>query len=72
MILARSRPSLYVSGIVVLWGAVAGLMALVQTPLQLIMVRFVLGIAEAGFSPAVLYIISTWYRKREQSVYSSQ
>ena len=67
MILARSRPSLYISFIVVLWDTVAGLMALVQTPLQLIMVRFVLGIAEAGFSPAVLYIISAWYRKAEQS-----
>lgn len=51
----------------VLWGTVSALMALVKTPAQLIAVRFVLGVTEAGFSPAVLFIISNWYRRHEQS-----
>jgi MFS family permease len=51
----------------VFWGSVSALMALVKTPAQLIAVRFVLGVTEAGFSPAVLFIISNWYRKHEQS-----
>jgi len=42
-------------------------MAAVQTPAQLLGVRFALGIAEAGFSPAILFLISSWYRKHEQS-----
>lgn len=50
-----------------LWGAVAALMALVKTPAQLLGVRFLLGVMEAGFSPAILFIISTWYRRKEQS-----
>lgn len=51
----------------VFWGSVSALMALVKTPAQLIGVRFLLGVTEAGFSPAVLFIISTWYRRHEQS-----
>ena len=42
-------------------------MAAIQTPAQLLRVRFALGIAEAGSSPAILFLISSWYRKHEQS-----
>lgn len=66
MILSVTRPSLYIPAIMILWGAVSASLAAVQTPAQLIAVRFVLGIFEAGFSPAVLFLISTWYKKSEQ------
>lgn len=33
-----------------LWGAVAAAMAAVNTPSQLLAIRFVLGVVEAGFS----------------------
>lgn len=49
MILTRCRPSLYIAAIMVLWGIVAASMAAVQTPTQLIVLRFLLGIFEAGF-----------------------
>ncbi|KAK7183277.1 hypothetical protein DPSP01_011782 [Paraphaeosphaeria sporulosa] len=67
MIMSRWRPSLYVPFLMVLWGTVATLMALVKTPAQLLGMRFLLGMMEAGFSPAILFIISTWYRRKEQS-----
>ncbi|KAF2267737.1 MFS general substrate transporter [Lojkania enalia] len=67
MILSRTRPSLYIPFLMVLWGSVAALMSLVKTPAQLLGMRFLLGVMEAGFSPAVLFIISTWYRRNEQS-----
>lgn len=51
----------------ILWGIVAALMALVKTPAQMLGMRFLLGVMEAGFSPAILFIISTWYRRKEQS-----
>jgi MFS family permease len=51
----------------ILWGTVAAAMSAVKTPAQLIAMRFLLGIMEAGFSPAILFIISTWYRRHEQS-----
>jgi MFS family permease len=67
MALSRIRPSIWIPLLMVLWGSVSALMALVRTPAQLIAVRFVLGVTEAGFSPAVLFIISNWYRRHEQS-----
>lgn len=50
MILSRSRPSIYIPILMILWGAVAAAMSAIQTTSQLIAVRFVLGIFEAGFS----------------------
>ncbi|KAF2812537.1 pantothenate transporter liz1 [Mytilinidion resinicola] len=67
MIMSRWRPSLYVPLLMICWGTVAASMSAVETPAQLLGVRFVLGIMEAGFSPAILFIISTWYRRHEQS-----
>ncbi|KAF2022394.1 MFS general substrate transporter [Aaosphaeria arxii CBS 175.79] len=67
MILSRTRPSRYVPFLMLLWGSVAALMSLVKTPAQLLGMRFLLGVMEAGFSPAVLFIISSWYRRHEQS-----
>lgn len=67
MVLSRIRPSIWIPTLMIAWGTVSALLALVKTPAQLIGVRFLLGVAEAGFSPAVLFIISTWYRRHEQS-----
>lgn len=67
MLLSRLRPSRYIPAIVFLWGGVVACLAAIQTPAQLLAIRFVLGIAEAGYSPAVLFMISMWYRRREQS-----
>jgi MFS family permease len=67
MILTRTRPSIYIPILMILWGTVVACLATVKTPAQLLGVRFLLGIMEAGFSPAVLFIISSWYRKHEQS-----
>ncbi|RMY01324.1 hypothetical protein D0868_08558 [Hortaea werneckii] len=67
MILSRSRPSIFIPTIMVFWGAVCMLVGIVKTWKQLVGLRFVLGIAEAGFSPAVMFIVSSWYRRHEQS-----
>jgi MFS family permease len=67
MVLSRVRPSIWIPILMVLWGTVSAVMCLVKTPSQLIAVRFVLGVTEAGFSPAVLFMISNWYRRHEQS-----
>lgn len=42
-------------------------MAVVKTYGQLVALRFVIGIFEAGFAPGILLIISSWYKKNEQS-----
>lgn len=50
-----------------LWGAVTCCMAAIQDYKHLVALRFVVGILEAGFSPGILLILSSWYKKNEQS-----
>lgn len=50
MILSRWRPSRFIPTIMVLWGAACAVLAACQTWQQLVGLRFLLGIAEAGFS----------------------
>lgn len=55
MILSRSRPSLFIPVIMVFWGTMCALLGIVETWEQLVGLRFVLGIAEAGFSVSVAF-----------------
>lgn len=67
LILARTRPSRYLPGIMVLWGAVACCTAAVQSYQALVAVRFVLGILEAGYPVGVSLLLSSWYKRDEQA-----
>lgn len=42
-------------------------MAAIHTYGQLVALRTIVGILEAGFSPGILLILSSWYKKEEQS-----
>lgn len=50
-----------------LWGIATCCMSLVQTFGQLVALRTIVGVLEAGFAPGILLILSSWYRKNEQS-----
>lgn len=67
LILARTRPSLYIPAIMVAWGAVTCCMSLVHSYEGLLAARVVLGIFEAGFAPGIMFILSSWYKKHEQA-----
>lgn len=47
--------------ITILWGAISMAMALVQTPAQFYVLRFLLGAAEAGFFPGVVLYLTYWF-----------
>ena len=47
--------------IMVLWGIVATGMMFVTTPMQFYVMRFLLGVFEAGFFPGVIYFLTKWY-----------
>lgn len=51
----------------ILWGIVNCCMAAVKSYRQLVALRFVVGVLEAGFAPGVLLILSSWYKREEQS-----
>lgn len=65
LLIARVRPSLYLSALCVLWGAVSACMAATNNWQQLAAVRFCLGVAEAGFAPGVAFYLSSWYKRYE-------
>ncbi|KAM5475643.1 hypothetical protein MauCBS54593_001335 [Microsporum audouinii] len=62
------RPSLYLGGFTVAWGAVSALTSLVQTYPQMVACRFLLGLVEAPFFAGVLFYLSKWYTRRELSL----
>ena len=61
LVLARVGARRWIARIMVTWGVVAMSMALVRTPLQFYAVRFLLGAAEAGFFPGVIYYLGLWF-----------
>ncbi|RSH93567.1 hypothetical protein EHS25_007925 [Saitozyma podzolica] len=65
LLLTRIRPSLYLSGLCVIWGGVAAAMAATSNWQQLAGVRFALGVIEAGFAPGVAFYLSSWYKRYE-------
>ncbi len=50
-----------ISVTMIAWGSLTVLTALVHTPSQLYLARFVLGAAEAGFFPGVIVYLSHWF-----------
>jgi len=50
-----------ISATMIAWGSLTALTALVHTPAQLYLARFVLGAAEASFFPGVIVYLSHWF-----------
>lgn len=61
VILHRVGARLWIARIMITWGVISGLMAFVTTPMQFYVMRFFLGVAEAGFFPGVILYITYWY-----------
>jgi len=56
-----------IARILVTWGIVTVLVALVRTPGQFYVARFLLGAAEAGFFPGVLVYLTHWFRYEDRA-----
>jgi ACS family tartrate transporter-like MFS transporter len=50
----------WIARIMISWGVVSGLMAAIQTPAHFYLLRFLLGMAEAGFLPGMFLYLSLW------------
>jgi ACS family tartrate transporter-like MFS transporter len=55
------------SATMIVWGSLTALTALVHTPMQLYLARFVLGAAEAGFFPGVIVYLSHWFIQEDRA-----
>lgn len=51
----------WIARIMITWGVLSGLMMFVQSPTSFYVLRFLLGLAEAGFFPGIIYYLTTWY-----------
>jgi len=53
--------------IMVTWGIAAALTAAVKTPMEFYGMRFLLGLAEAGFFPGVIIYLTHWFPARDRA-----
>jgi len=61
IILERVGARLWIARIMVTWGLISAGLMIVRTPAVFYLLRFLLGAAEAGFFPGVIYYLSLWY-----------
>ena len=57
------RPSIYLSVVMTIWGAISTATGAVQSFGGLVAVRVLLGVVESAFFPGALMILSSWYDK---------
>ncbi|WP_154923555.1 MFS transporter [Klebsiella grimontii] len=67
VIMTRIGARIWIARIMITWGIVSAGMSLVHTPTQLYVMRFLLGMAEAGFTPGIIYYISCWFPKSNRA-----
>ncbi|KAH9479340.1 MFS-type transporter cnsO [Psilocybe cubensis] len=63
--LKRLRPSLWLSFLMFFWGVMMTLQGVVHNFSQLMGMRWLLGMFEAGLFPGVNYYLSCWYKRSE-------
>jgi MFS transporter, ACS family, tartrate transporter len=61
IILERVGARIWIARIMVTWGLISTGLMFVRTPVAFYLLRFLLGAAEAGFFPGVIYYLSLWY-----------
>ncbi|ANY05660.1 MFS transporter [Pseudonocardia sp. HH130630-07] len=61
IVLHRVGARRWIARIMVSWGLVSGLMALASSPATFYLLRFLLGVAEAGFIPGILLYLTYWF-----------
>ncbi len=67
LILARVGAGAWIARIMLTWGLVSVGMAFVQSATSFYLLRFLLGAAEAGFFPGILYYLTQWFPARERA-----
>src|SRR5215469_4587079 len=67
LLLHRIGARIWIARILLSWGIVAMLTGFIHTAHQLYALRFLLGLAEAGYFPGVVLYLTYWFREREQA-----
>jgi ACS family tartrate transporter-like MFS transporter len=67
MIMHRVGARVWIARIMITWGITASAMVFIQGPTSFYSLRFLLGIAEAGFYPGVVVYLTYWFPAREKA-----
>jgi len=67
LILARVGARIWIARIMIIWGFVAASMMVIHSTTMFYVMRFILGVAEAGFYPGILLYLTYWYPARERA-----
>ncbi|KAM0326710.1 hypothetical protein ACHAQA_006583 [Verticillium albo-atrum] len=65
MVVTRVRPSYWMASCMTVWAIISGLTAISRNYTGLLLTRFFLGITEAPYYPGALYILATFYTRKE-------
>jgi ACS family tartrate transporter-like MFS transporter len=68
LLLHKIGARIWIARILITWGIVAMSTGFVHNVRQLYVVRFLLGLAEAGYYPGVVLYLTYWFRQREQAL----
>ncbi|GJD52902.1 Putative tartrate transporter [Methylobacterium crusticola] len=67
LLLEKAGARRWIARIMITWGLLAGAMAFVAGPTSFVVMRFMLGVAEAGFFPGVILYFTYWFPKSYRS-----
>ncbi len=67
LILMKVGARRWIARIMVTWGLISACMMFVSGPVSFYVLRFLLGVAEAGFIPAILLYLTYWFPNKRRS-----
>src|SRR5215210_257010 len=67
LILERVGARIWIARIMLTWGVISAAMMFVTGPVSFYVLRFMLGLAEAGFFPGMILYLTYWFPARERA-----
>ena len=67
IILHKVGARIWIARVMVTWGIISACMAFVSGPTSFYVIRFLLGVAEAGFFPGIILYLSYWFPARRRA-----
>jgi ACS family tartrate transporter-like MFS transporter len=68
LILQRVGARRWIARVMITWSLISGAMIFVRGPAGFYVLRFLLGVAEAGFFPGIILYLGTWFPQRRRAV----
>lgn len=67
VLLERFGARRWIARIMISWGLLSAAMMFAQGPVSFALLRFLLGVAEAGFFPGIIYYLTCWFPSQQRA-----